>query len=222
MRVISSNITRMYCARSGGVMPEQPLDREHVAVLVAHHRHVVEPVHVADRLVERLALGELLGRAVQQADVRIGLLDDLAVDLEHEPQHAVRRRMLRPEVQREVLDLRHCRGSFEVGLVAVVVADDFRHERARLDAHGLVDDAALHRVVAHLDVADQRKILAERMADEAVVRQQAAQIRVAAEQDAVEIERLALEPIGRVPDVDRRNRRSAARRSAQNVFRRSR
>ena len=140
-------------------------------------------------------------RAVQQADVRIGLLDDLAVELEHEPQHAVGGGMLRAEIQREVLDLRHCRDPSEVGLVARVVANDLRHERARLDADGLVDDAALRGVVAHLDVADQRKILAERMADEAVVRQQAAQIRMAAEQDAVEIERLALEPIGGAPNV---------------------
>ena len=35
------------------------------------------------------------------------LLDDLAVHLEHQAQHAVRRRMLRPEVQREVADLSH-------------------------------------------------------------------------------------------------------------------
>src|SRR5688572_1201019 len=89
---------------------------------------------------------------------------------------------------------------FEVGLVTRVVADDLRHERARLDADGLVDDAALHRVVAHFDVADQREILAERVADETVVRQQAAQVRMAAEQDSIEIERLALEPIGGVPD----------------------
>ncbi len=82
---------------------EQLLDRQHVAVLVAHHRHVVEPVHVADRLVVRLRLGELLGRAMQQADVRVGALDHLAVHLQHEAQHAVRRRMLRPEVHREIL-----------------------------------------------------------------------------------------------------------------------
>ena len=44
-----------------------------------------------------LCLGELFGRAMQQADVRIGALDHFAVELEHEPQHAVRRRMLRPE-----------------------------------------------------------------------------------------------------------------------------
>jgi hypothetical protein len=59
----------------GRLDPDQSLDREHVGVLVAHHRHVVEPVHVTDRLVERLGLGQLLGGAVQQADVRIGALD---------------------------------------------------------------------------------------------------------------------------------------------------
>jgi hypothetical protein len=52
-------------------------------------------------------LGELLGAAMQQADVRIGLLDHLAVHLQHQAQHAVRRRMLRPEVHREVADLSH-------------------------------------------------------------------------------------------------------------------
>src|SRR5512139_3500990 len=89
----------------------------------------------------------------------------------------------------------------QVGLVARVVADDLRHERARLNADGLVDDAALRGVVAHLDVADQREVLAERVADEAVVREQAPQVRMAAEQDPVEIERLALEPVGGAPDV---------------------
>ena len=86
---------------------EQLLDREHVAVLVAHHRHVVEPVHVRHRLEIGPGLGELLGRAMQQPDVRIGALHDLAVELEHEAQHAVGRRMLRTEVQRVVLDLCH-------------------------------------------------------------------------------------------------------------------
>jgi hypothetical protein len=38
------------------------------------------------------------------------------------------------------------------------------------------------------------------MADEAVVGQDAAQV-VAFEDDAVQVERLALEPVGRVPDV---------------------
>src|SRR3546814_6038564 len=34
----------------GRLDPHQAFDRKHVGVLVAHHRHVVEPVHVADRL----------------------------------------------------------------------------------------------------------------------------------------------------------------------------
>ena len=86
---------------------EQPLDRQAVGVLVAHHRHVVEPVHVRQRLQVRLVLGELFGRPVQEADVRIGALDDLAVELEHEPQHAVRRRVLRPKIHRVIANLGH-------------------------------------------------------------------------------------------------------------------
>jgi hypothetical protein len=44
---------------------------------------------------------------MQQPNVRIGFLDDLAVELEHEPKHAVCRGVLRAEVQREILDLSH-------------------------------------------------------------------------------------------------------------------
>jgi hypothetical protein len=44
---------------------------------------------------------------VQQADVRVGALDDLAVQFQHQAQHAVRGRVLRAEVQRVVLDLGH-------------------------------------------------------------------------------------------------------------------
>ena len=88
---------------------EKAFDGEHVGVLVAHHGHVVETVHVADALAVGLGLGELLGRAVEQPDVGVGALDDLPVHLEHEPQHPVRGRMLRAEVEGEVADLRHRR-----------------------------------------------------------------------------------------------------------------
>ena len=37
--------------------------------------------------------------------MRIDPLDDLAVQLHHQPQHAVRRRMLRSEIDRVILDL---------------------------------------------------------------------------------------------------------------------
>src|SRR6266581_2368243 len=87
---------------------------------------------------------------------RIGTHNHLAVQLQHQPQHAVRRGMLRAEVERVVADLRH--GSALRSQVAVLVlADDARRDLARLDRHRLVDDALLLRVVAHLDVARERK-----------------------------------------------------------------
>ena len=84
--------------------PEQVLDREHVGVLLGERRDVVEAVEVADALDVGPVLDQLLGAAMQQADVRVGALDDLAVELEHEAQHAVRGRMLGPEVQGVVLE----------------------------------------------------------------------------------------------------------------------
>src|SRR3546814_11701971 len=52
-----------------------------------------------------------------------------------------------------------------------------------------------------LDVADQREVLAERMADEPVVGQDPAQVRMALEDDAEQVERLALEPVRAGPQV---------------------
>src|ERR1700689_972342 len=53
-------------------------------------------------------------------------------------------------------------GVGERRIVAVVVPDHFRDQHSRIDAHGLVHHARLFRVVAHLDIADERKVLAER------------------------------------------------------------
>ena len=85
---------------------EQLLDGERVAVLGRHHGAIVEAVHVGEGLLVVLVLDELLGAAVQQPDVRVGADHRLAVELEHQPEHAVRRGVLRPKVDREVLDLR--------------------------------------------------------------------------------------------------------------------
>ncbi len=104
MRVISANRTRIYCARGGGVDAQQLLDGEREGMLLAHRRDVIEPVEIGHRLQIGLVLDQLLGAAVQQADMRVGALDDLAVHLQHQAQHAVRRRMLRPEIHREALD----------------------------------------------------------------------------------------------------------------------
>ena len=82
----------------GHLQVEQLLDRQAEGVLLVHRRDVVEPVEVADGLQVGLVLDQLLGAAMQQADVRIDALHHLAVELQHQAQHAVRRRMLRPEV----------------------------------------------------------------------------------------------------------------------------
>ena len=49
-----------------------------------------------------LVLDQLLGAAVEQADMRVDPLDDLAVQLHDQAQHAVRGRMLRAEVDRVI------------------------------------------------------------------------------------------------------------------------
>ncbi|OIQ68002.1 hypothetical protein GALL_504100 [mine drainage metagenome] len=86
---------------------QQLFDRQAVGVFVAHHRHVVEAVHVGQRLDIGLVLGQFFRGAVEQADVRIGTLHHFAVEFEHQAQHAVGRRVLRPEVQGVVLDVGH-------------------------------------------------------------------------------------------------------------------
>ena len=82
MRVISANSTRMYCAALRHLDAQQLLDRQREGVLLVHRRDVVEPVEVRHRLQVGLVLDQLLGAAMQQADMRIGALDDLAVHLE--------------------------------------------------------------------------------------------------------------------------------------------
>ena len=86
---------------------EQFLDRQYIAMLVAHHGDVIEAVHVADTLVVWLVLCELLRTTVKQSDMRVGALDDLAIHFKHETQNAVRGRMLRAEIDSVVTNLGH-------------------------------------------------------------------------------------------------------------------
>ena len=71
-------------------------------MLLVHRRDIVEPVEIGQRLQIGLVLDQLLGAAMEQPDMRIDALDHLAVELEHEAQHAVGRRVLRPEIDGEV------------------------------------------------------------------------------------------------------------------------
>ena len=76
---------------------EQFFGGETEGVLLVHRRDIVEPVEIRDRLQIGLVLDQLLGAAMQETDMRIDARDHLAVEFQHQTQHAVRRRMLRAE-----------------------------------------------------------------------------------------------------------------------------
>ena len=75
------------------------LDGQGKGVLLIHRRDVVEAIEIGDGLRVRLVLDQLFGTTMQQADMRIDTLDHLAVEFKHQAQHAVRRRVLGPEVE---------------------------------------------------------------------------------------------------------------------------
>src|SRR5215204_4003679 len=70
-------------------------------MFLIHRRDVIEPVEIRHRLHVGFILDQLFGAAMEQADMRVHALDYLAVELQHQAQHAVRRRMLRAEIHRE-------------------------------------------------------------------------------------------------------------------------
>src|SRR5690242_19950849 len=82
--------------------PEQSLDRQAECVLLRERRDVIEPVEIRHRLRIGLVLDQFFGAAVQKPDMRIDPLHYFAVELQNQPQNAVSRRMLRPEVDGEV------------------------------------------------------------------------------------------------------------------------
>src|SRR4029077_3307622 len=71
-------------------------------MLLIHRRDIIEPVEVRHRLQIGLRLDQLFGSAMEQADMRIHALHHLTVELEHQPQDAMRCRMLRSEIDREI------------------------------------------------------------------------------------------------------------------------
>lgn len=100
------------------VYVQQLLDRQGEALLIAHHGDIVQAIEVGQRLHVGLVLDQLFRAAVQEADVRIGAEDDLTVQLQDQPQHAVGGRMLRAEVKPHVLyGLLRQGGHCQVGLL---------------------------------------------------------------------------------------------------------
>ena len=77
---------------------EQPLDRHAVDELVRERRRVVHARDVGAALHVRELLAGLLHAGVEVTDHRLDAQHFFGVELHHEPQHAVRRRVLRTHV----------------------------------------------------------------------------------------------------------------------------
>ena len=92
----------------------QLLDRHDVAPLAVHAGDVLGAVRVRDVLEVGALLGDLLVAAVQVADHRDDVLDELAVQGDHEAQHAVRAGVLRAHVDDDLVELE----TVHVGAVA--------------------------------------------------------------------------------------------------------
>src|SRR5881394_1574139 len=78
------------------------LDRFDPDQAVRHRRDVVEPIPVRRDHRVHAILGNLLHTAMEVADVAVEIDYGLAVELKNHTQHAVRRRMLRPHVERHL------------------------------------------------------------------------------------------------------------------------
>ena len=91
-------MTRIYSARSGTSICAELLDRADVGRVLQHRGQVVEPVGDRDELDIGAHLGELFDAAVQVAHIRLAVDDDLAVERDGQPQHAVGARVLRAHI----------------------------------------------------------------------------------------------------------------------------
>ncbi len=90
---------------------KQPLDCHAIGVLITHHRHVVETIHVWNGLDPSSGFGKLLGAAMKETDMRIRALNNLTIEFEHQTQHPMCRRVLRSKVNGVVTNLSHDRHS---------------------------------------------------------------------------------------------------------------
>ncbi len=82
----------------------QPFDGHAPGMFLIHRRDVIQPVQIGQVLQIGAAFHQLLGAAMQQPDMRVTAFDHLPVQLQHQPQDAMRGRVLRAEVDVEVAD----------------------------------------------------------------------------------------------------------------------
>ena len=99
MRASSDMMTRQYWARSGASTPHSFSNGQHAAEVVHRRGDVVGAVGPGDHLGVAVMLAQLLGAPVQVADDRVAIDDQLAVELQHDAQHAVGAGVLRTHVE---------------------------------------------------------------------------------------------------------------------------
>ena len=90
-------------AALGDVDAEELFDGVGVREVVDERRDVVEPVGVGNRVVPAADLAILFERAMQVADLDVGLADDLAIELGHDADDAVHGGMRGPQADGQVL-----------------------------------------------------------------------------------------------------------------------
>ena len=81
----------------------QFFNRERVGHIIRERREIIEPVGIRHELVVLHVLGDFFVAAMEKTDIRRRFGDDLAIQLQHEPQNAVRGRMRRPHVEHHLL-----------------------------------------------------------------------------------------------------------------------
>ncbi len=187
----------------GDLQVQQLLHRPDVGVVVRHRADVIQPVRVGNDLHVGQPFGQLFHPPVQIAQIGRRLDDPFAVQFEHDPQHPVGRRVLRPHVQQQLFGPAG-RGA---GL---------GHKHLLLLLRDFPGDAFHRRLVQPRDELEPAapapalggEVLPQRMPLVVVLRHQdPPQVGVAAERDAHEVVDLALQEIGPLPDAGERGDR---------------
>ena len=184
---------------------EQLLDGVVPGDLIGDRRDVIHPVDDRHVLIEIEVLAQLLETAVQVADVGDRIDDRFAVERQHEPQRRVRRRMLRTEIEGPQIFLFRRLGVTQIGKLQRHVCLE---TSSRMTTVGVIRSSTLgsrdHGEVMPFTAASQGIVLAQRKRGELLRHEDAFQVRMAGEADAEHVEHFPLQPIGPLPERNRR------------------
>ena len=86
---------------------KQLFNGQAISVLIAHHGHIVQAVHVGQGLDISFGFCQLFSGAMQETNVRISPLHNLTIQLQNQSENAMGRRMLRSKVQGVVFNFCH-------------------------------------------------------------------------------------------------------------------